>query len=72
MTAFGSIRSCLRYGVARVFGARWRDAEFDIRIRRKRGVKRTIVKLNGADAADGRIPVQDPGTRHRVDVMLPS
>jgi cellobionic acid phosphorylase len=50
---------------------KWRGAEFDIRIRRRRGARRTVVVLDGRPLADNLIPPQPEGSRHQVEVTVP-
>jgi cellobionic acid phosphorylase len=50
---------------------RWRGAEFDIRIARRRGLEAPRVVLDGDEIEGNRIPVQPPRSRHEVTVTLP-
>lgn len=50
---------------------KWRGAEFDIAIRRRRGVRQTRVVLDGRPLDENFIPPQPEGSRHRVEVTVP-
>lgn len=60
-----------RWKRARVW-RRWRDADFDIAIARRRGVKSVTVWLDGERLRDNLIPVQPAGSKHEVRVDLPA
>ncbi len=50
---------------------KWRDAEFDIDIKRSKKVKSAQVLLDGQPQADNLIPPQPAGSKHHVIVLLP-
>jgi cellobionic acid phosphorylase len=50
---------------------RWRGAEFDVEIRRRRSVSRTEVLFDGETLAENLIPPQPAGSWHAVVVTLP-
>jgi len=51
---------------------RFRGAEYDISIRRSRDCRATRVWLDGRILTGNAVPVQPAGSRHRVDVLIPS
>jgi cellobionic acid phosphorylase len=49
---------------------RWRGAEFDVSIRRGADGEAAGVVLDGSPLANDLVPVQEPGTKHRVEVVI--